>query len=59
MTKLNHRVAKLETRHGIGARRVLFIMTETGESDDQALARQGVAPRAGDVLLIMRLGATK
>ncbi len=57
MTKLNHRVAKLETRHGIGARRVLFIMTGAGETDEQAMERLGVTPRAGDVLLVMRLGA--
>ena len=55
MTRLNNRVAKLETSHGIGARRVLFIKPRSGESDHQAVERHGVTPRDGDVVLIMRM----
>jgi len=58
MTKLNSRLARLE-KQAAGARRVLFTMTEAGESDEQAMERLGVVPRAGDVLLVMRLGANK
>ena len=56
MTKLNNRVATLEKQAGVG-RGVRFIMTEGDESDAQAMERLGVTPRAGDVLLVMRLGA--
>ncbi len=58
MTKLNNRVATLEKQTASG-RGVRFIMTEAGETDGQAMERLGVMPRAGDVLLVMRLGATK
>ncbi len=58
MTKLNNRVATLEKQTASG-RGVRFIMTQAGETDEQAMERLGVTPRAGDVLLIMRLGATK
>ena len=56
MTKLNNRVATLEKQAG-GGRGVRFIMTEAGETDEQAMERLGVTPRAGGVLLVMRLGA--
>ncbi len=58
MTKLNNRVETLEKQAG-GGRGVRFIMTEAGETDEQAMERLGVVSRAGDVLLVMRLGANK
>lgn len=58
MTKLNNRVATLEKQAG-GGRGVRFIMTQAGETDEQAMERLGVVPCAGDVLLVMRLGANK
>ena len=58
MTKLTNRVATLEKQAG-GGRGVRFIMTRAGESVAQAMVRIGVTPGAGDVLLVMRLGANK
>ena len=55
MTKLNNRLARLEKQTAGARRRIRFIMTRAGETDDQAMARRGITPRAGDVTLIMRL----
>ena len=55
MTKLNNRVATLEKQTASG-RGVRFIMTEAGETDEQAMERLGITPCAGGVLLVMRLG---
>ena len=54
MTKLNSRVARLE-KQARGARRIRFIMPKADETDDQAMVRHGITPRAGDVTLVMRL----
>ena len=45
------RVAKLEIRHGIGAR-TYVIAKDVGEPYDQAVALAGITPRDEDLVII-------
>ena len=55
MRQLNGRVTRLEKQVASARRRIRFIMTRGGETDDEAMARLSVTPRDGDVTMIMRL----